>query len=70
MEPMHGLRAGLLAAVLSLGSGAVVATCAHDAGASVALAVAFDDLVRDTDSVGVVTPVEQHAVWEDGRIYT
>jgi hypothetical protein len=41
-----------------------------DAQASVSIAVAFDALVKDADSVGVVTPVEAKSVWEEGRIYT
>ena len=41
-----------------------------DAHASVSIAVGFDALVKDADSVGVVTPVESKTVWEDGRIYT
>ena len=41
-----------------------------DAQASVSIAVAFDALVKDADSVGVVTPVESKSVWEEGRIYT
>jgi hypothetical protein len=41
-----------------------------DAHASVSIAVAYDALVKDADSVGVVTPVETKSVWEEGRIYT
>ena len=41
-----------------------------DAAASVSIAVAFDNLVKDADAVVVVTPGEQTSVWEDGRIYT
>ena len=41
-----------------------------DAQASVSIAVGFDALVKDADSVGVALPVESKAVWEDGRIYT
>lgn len=41
-----------------------------EAQASVSIAVAFDALVKDADSVGVVTPLESKSVWEEGRIYT
>ena len=41
-----------------------------DAQASVSIAVGYDALVKDADSVGVVTPVESKSVWEEGRIYT
>ncbi|MEO6419820.1 MAG: hypothetical protein ABIP39_10460, partial [Polyangiaceae bacterium] len=43
---------------------------AQDASASVSAAVVFEALVRDTTSVGVATPVEQHSVWEGSRIVT
>jgi hypothetical protein len=41
-----------------------------DAYASVSIAVLFDALVADTSTACVATPVEQHAVWEGGRILT
>jgi hypothetical protein len=41
-----------------------------DAAASVSIAVAFDMLVKDADSVAVITSGDQTSVWEDGRIYT
>ena len=40
------------------------------ARASVSTAVTFEALVRDTTSVGLATPIEQHAVWEGGAIFT
>jgi hypothetical protein len=66
---MKLLRSSLLAAVLAGASvaGVLVPT---DAQASVSIAVAFDALVKDADTVGVVTPVESKSVWEEGRIYT
>jgi hypothetical protein len=69
---MKLLRSSLLAAVLSglagaAASGVLVPT---DAQASVSIAVAFDALVKDADTVGVVTPLETKSVWEEGRIYT
>ncbi len=69
---MKLLRTSLLAVALPLlaaasASGVLVPT---DARASVSIAVAFDALVKDADSVGVVTPVESKSVWEEGRIYT
>lgn len=42
----------------------------QEASASVSSAVVFEALVRDTTSVGVATPIEQHAVWEGSRIVT
>jgi hypothetical protein len=41
-----------------------------DAAASVSIAIGFDALVKDADSVAVVTAGEHTSVWEDGRIYT
>jgi hypothetical protein len=43
---------------------------AGSARASISIALAFDALVHDSNAVGVMTPVEQRAVWEDGRIVT
>lgn len=57
-----------LAVALALAPAAVLVPT--DAHASVSIAVGFDALVKDADAVGVVTPVEQKAVWEEGRIYT
>lgn len=59
----------MLVAALAAGT-AVGAFVPTDARASVSIAVAFDALVKDADSVGIVTPVESKSVWEDGRIYT
>jgi len=41
-----------------------------DAQASVSIAVGFDQLVKDADTVGIASPVESKSVWEDGRIWT
>jgi hypothetical protein len=41
-----------------------------DAQASVSIAVGFDALVKDADSVAVIVPQESSSVWEEGRIYT
>jgi len=60
----------LLSAVLAGASLAAGVSVPSDARASVSIAVAYDALVKDADSVGVVTPVEAKSVWEDGRIYT
>ena len=43
---------------------------ASHADASVSLAVLFDDLVAESATVDVVTPMEARSVWENGRIYT
>ena len=58
----------LLGVALALPAAAVLVP--SDAAASVSIAVAFDDLVKDADTVAVITPGEQTSVWEDGRIYT
>ena len=60
------LLAAVLAGAASV-AGIIVPTDAH---ASVSIAVGYDALVQDADSVGVVTPTETKSVWEDGRIYT
>ena len=49
---------------------ALVLVPTRRADASIEIIVAFDDLVRDSTSVGIMTPVEQKAIWEDGRIVT
>jgi hypothetical protein len=66
---MRLLRTSLLAALLA-GASVSAVLVPTDARASVSIAVAFDALVKDADSVGVVTPVESKSVWEEGRIYT
>jgi hypothetical protein len=58
------------AAVLALGAASATALATSDVHASVSIAVLFDELVRDSTSVVVATPIEQHAAWENGRIYT
>lgn len=40
------------------------------AEASVSIPVTFDDLVRRATAVAVVTPIDEHGVWEAGRIVT
>jgi hypothetical protein len=57
-----------LAAALCVPAAAVLVP--SDASASVSIAVGFDMLVKDADAVAVITPVDNQAVWEDGRIYT
>ena len=59
----------MLAALLA-GAPAAAVLVPSDAQASVSIAVGFDALVKDADSVGVITPMEAKTVWEDGRIYT
>jgi len=41
-----------------------------EARASVSISVAFESLVQNSASAGVMTPVEQYAASENGRIYT
>ena len=59
----------MLAALL-LSAPAAALLVPSDAQASVSIAVGFDALVKDADSVGVVVPQEAKTLWEDGRIYT
>ena len=65
------MRHSLLALVL-LASAPIAATtfAPREAQASVSIAVGWEALVKDADSVVVVTPVEAKSVWEDGRIYS
>jgi hypothetical protein len=60
-----------LGSVLAVGAvGAWQLATEHEARASISIAVLFDELVRDSSAVAIVTPYEQRAVWEDGRIVT
>src|SRR4051812_8728380 len=69
MAVMRLLRTSLLAVLLPLAP--VAATLVPtDVQASVSIAVAYDALVKDADSIGVAMPVESKSVWEDGRIIT
>lgn len=67
---MFRLRARALAILLGLSSASAAVAFATDAPASVSIAVTFDGLVRETSVAAVVTPLEQRALWENGRIYT
>ncbi len=68
---MRLLRSSLLVALLTGASCAALAVLVPgDAHASVSIAVGYEALVKDADAVGVVTPVESKAVWEEGRIIT
>jgi hypothetical protein len=60
------LRSGLL--VLTLAGGLVLP--AHEARASVSVAVAFEALVDRAETAMLVTPVDAHSVWENQRIVT
>lgn len=66
---MRLVRTSLLVALVATAP-AVGILVPSDAQASVSIAVALDALVKDADSVGIVTPIESKSVWEDGRIYT
>ena len=68
---MKRLRALSVATLVSAGAIAMtVAVTPTDAHASVSIAILFDELVERASAASVVTPTEQHSVWEDGRIYT
>jgi hypothetical protein len=64
------LRRGALAVFLALAGVGASALVASDAQASVSVAVLFEELVANSSGVAAVTPIEQHAAWENGRIYT
>jgi len=52
---------------------AVLGVCAassRDARAALSVAALFDELVRKASAIAVVTPIEQHALWEDRRVVT
>ncbi len=60
-------RHALLAVVIAV---VALAYDARDARASVSVAVTYEGLLRDSNSVVVATAVEQRSVWEGERIYT
>jgi len=63
-------RAALIALALAPSFGLLAGFAGEDAQASVSISIAFDSLVQDSVSAGVMTPVEQYAKMENGRIYT
>jgi len=63
-------RGAALALVLALGWLGADATFARDAKASVSVTALFGELVEKSNAVAVITPLEQTAGWEDGRIAT
>lgn len=62
--------AALVTLGFGVGLGVGVGSIEREAQASVSIAVTLDALVKDSDAVAVVTPVEHKSVWENGRIYT
>jgi hypothetical protein len=64
------LRSMAAAAVLALGTASATTLATSQAQASVSIAVFFEELVRESTTVAVATPIEQHSAWENGRIYT
>ena len=64
---MRAVARALLFVSLAFASAALVPAPAR---ASVSIAITFDSLVRTSSAVAVVTPIEEHSVWEDNRIYT
>jgi hypothetical protein len=68
---MKRVRAILTCSLVALGGAAVAGLALErDAHASIAITVLFDELVRDSSGAALVTPMEQRAVWENGRIFT
>jgi hypothetical protein len=71
LPSMKGLRALALGSlvILAAATGAGIGS-EREAHASVSISVLFDELVRDSSAAAIVTPTEQQAVWENGRIMT
>lgn len=68
---MLPLRVSLLATLLSCAVPVVgVLSVAGDARASVSIAATYEGLLAESSGAAIVTPGEQRAVWENGRIYT
>ncbi len=63
-------RALTAAGCLVLATAGAVAFTARESQASVSVAVVFDELVRQSNAIAAVTPVERQTKWEDGRIVT
>jgi hypothetical protein len=47
-----------------------VASVTPESNASVSISISYETLIKNTGTVGVMTPVEQYAAWEDKKIYT
>lgn len=62
--------AALVTLGIGIGGALGLGSVEREAQASVSIAVTLDALVKDSDAVAVVTPVEHKSVWENGRIYT
>ncbi len=68
---MRSLRPPFVALCLAFASASAATLLMPSAAqASVSFAVAYDDMVADSDAVAVVTPLEQRSVWEENRIVT
>jgi len=63
-------RLGHWSLLLALALPAAALLSAHDAQASLSIAVGFDELLARSTQVAMVTPFEMKPVWEDGRIFT
>jgi hypothetical protein len=60
----------IVCAVAAASAGLAVGTVASDGYASVSIAITWEGLLRESTSAAIVTPIETHAIWEDGRIYS
>lgn len=67
---MRALRHLLAATALALTVAPLWLLGSPEAEASVSIAVTVDGLVQSADAVAVVTPLESHSVWEEGKIRT
>jgi hypothetical protein len=63
-------RAMASAVAISLAALGATAMGMRNAQASVSIAVLLDELVTGASAAAVVVPIEQHATWENGRIFT
>jgi hypothetical protein len=63
-------RTSAVAAGVFVGLASAIVTCAGSARASTSVALLFEDLVRGASAVAIVTPMQERAVWEEGRIVT
>lgn len=64
------LRKTLSASVLGFASAALLLVAPARTSASVGVGASLDELVRSSNGVAVVTPLDARSEWQDGRIVT
>ncbi len=72
MRYSRGLRSRLLVLLLvgALATLPLASLSPREARASISIAVTYDVLLGASNAIAVMTPLEQRAAWEDGRITT